>query len=330
MSGQSKTEPVKEIALGWIDKNRERLVDFGDRIWSHPELGLSEHGTSALLADELAGHGFRIEREVAGMATAFTAAWGEGKPVIGILGELDALAGLSQKADPHQDPVEEGAPGHGCGHNLHAAVSPEMGIRALDTVELMNTGVNYLREHVPKNVSIHYIIEEGGEQPNVVPAYARSWYYIRAPEREQVEQVYQKVLSIADGADLMTGAPHESEFLTGCCNKLPNAVLSKLVTDNMRRIGPPGHTEEERLFAAELAKTIPVESKRRSLLGGARPGGEELLEALFDERVLDAWDDGKSGTGSTDVADVSWVTPTMEFSTACCVLGTTAHKIPGR
>lgn len=404
-------EPLKGIALDWIKRNRGPLIGISDSIWRHPELGLREAKTSGLLADELVSHGFRIEREVAGMATAFTASWGTGKPVIGILGELDALAGLSQKAVPRQDPVREGEPGHGCGHNLHAAgglggalalktaletanipgtvrffacpaeetmdgkvwmvrdgcfdsvdavlshhpftvntaslrssnamnsvrfhfhgksshaaASPEMGISALDAVELMNTAVNYLREHVPQKVRIHYIIEEGGGQPNVVPAYARSWYFIRAPEREQVEQVYQRIMRIADGADLMTGTTHETEFLTGCCNKLPNAVLSKLVTDNMRRIGPPGHSEEERLFAAQLAETIPFESKRRSLLDNARPGGETLLEALFDERVLDAWDDGETGSGSTDVADVSWVTPTMEFSSACCILGTTAHS----
>ena len=411
MEAQTIIEEGKKTALRWIDGRQQRLIEISDRIWNFPELGLLEHDTSSLLADELIRYGFQVRKPVSGMDTGFVASWGSGKPVLAVLGELDALAGLSQKTVPHEEAVKTGAPGHGCGHNLHAvsalggalalkealeetglsgtvryygcpaeetldgkvwmvrdglfddvdvslshhpytvntaslgsssavnsvrfhfhgksshaAVSPEQGVSALDAVELMNTGVNYLREHVSDKVRIHYVVEEGGEQPNVVPAYARSWYFVRAPEREQVEVVYEKILRIAEGADLMTGTTHRVEFLTGCYNKLPNRVLSELVVANMRAVGPPVHSEEELKFARELAKSIPAEQKRSSLLGSGRPRGRELLDALFDERVLDAWDDGKSSPGSTDVSDVSWVTPAVEFSTACCIIGTTAHS----
>jgi aminobenzoyl-glutamate utilization protein B len=109
----------KEIALGWIDDNEKRIIEISDKAWEYAEVGLLEYKTSELLANEIEKHGFQVEREVAGMPTAFVATWGSGKPVIGVMGELDALAGVSQKAVPYKDPVVEGGPGHGCGHNIH-------------------------------------------------------------------------------------------------------------------------------------------------------------------------------------------------------------------
>jgi len=397
--------------LSWIDDNERRIIEISDKVWEYAEVGLLEYKTAKLLSDEIEKHGFEVERGVAGMPTAFVATWGRGKPVVGVLGELDALAGLSQNPVPYKDPVEEGAPGHGCGHNIHgtsgmagaiaaktamekagikgtikffgcpaeetlvgkvwlvrdgyfdgvdavlshhpvsentagigssnamnsvkfhfygktshAAASPEQGISALDAVELMNIGVNYLREHVIDKARIHYIIEEGGGQPNIVPAYARTWYYIRAPEREQVEYIYNWVLKIAEGADLIARTTHKVEFLTGCYNKLPNKALSELVVANMREIGAPVHTEDELEFARELEKTIPRELKKETLRKSERPGWEGMIDELFDEQVLDAWDEGKVDAGSTDVSDVSWVTPTMEFGTTGKTLATTFHS----
>ncbi|MEM2759092.1 MAG: amidohydrolase, partial [Candidatus Methanomethylicia archaeon] len=223
----------KDIALNWIEENKGRIISLSDTIWEYAELGLEEFKSSKLLADELEKHGFKVEMGIAGMPTAFVATWGSGKPIIGILGEYDALAGLSQKRVPWKEPIVEGAPGHGCGHNIfaaatvggaialkeamekgklngkikyfgcpaeetligkvfmaregvfkgldfainyhpsafntihlgttnamnsakfhffgrasHAGGSPEFGRSALDAVELMNVGVNYLREHV--------------------------------------------------------------------------------------------------------------------------------------------------------------------------------------
>ncbi|MEE8354246.1 MAG: amidohydrolase, partial [Candidatus Bathyarchaeia archaeon] len=258
---------MKQTAWTWIEDNKERLIEISDMIWGYAELGLVEERSAKLLADELESHGFKVERGVGGMPSAFYGVWGSGEPVIGIMGEYDALPGLSNKAVPRKEPLKEGAPGHGCGHNIHgtsglaaaialryaleeqgtratvkfygtpaeenydgkvfmartgifdevdaclshhpgsvntaglgssnamnsvkfhyygktahAAGSPEQGRSSLDAVELMNIGVNYMREHVIEKARVHYVIEEGGGQPNVVPDYARTWYYIRAPE----------------------------------------------------------------------------------------------------------------------------------------------------
>ena len=109
----------KEHAFDWIENNKELIIEISDKVWEFAELGLIESKSSALLVDELSKHGFRVERGIAGMPTAFVATWGEGKPVIGIMGEYDALPGLSQKKVPWKEPLEPGKPGHGCGHNIH-------------------------------------------------------------------------------------------------------------------------------------------------------------------------------------------------------------------
>jgi aminobenzoyl-glutamate utilization protein B len=401
----------KQIALAWIEDYRKKAIKISDAVWSYAELGLKEYKSSKLLSDEIETHGFNVDRGIAGMPTAFIATWGRGNPTIGFLGEYDALAGLSQKAVPYREAIKEGAPGHGCGHNLygtsslmgaiavktvieennipgtikffgcpaeetlvgkvfmvrdgvfdgvdvvlschpgtvntaglrssnamnsvkfhfhgrtaHAASDPENGISSLDAVELMSNGVNFMREHIIEKARVHYVTEEGGGQPNVVPAYTRTWYYVRAPERDQVEYIYNWVLKIADGADLMARTTHEVEFLTGCYNKLPNRVLSELVVSNMREIGAPKHTEEELDFARELNKSIPSELKKENLRRDGRPGWENMLDELFDERILDAYDEGRVGGGSTDVSDVSWVIPTIEFNTATWILGTPGHS----
>jgi aminobenzoyl-glutamate utilization protein B len=208
----------------------------------------------------------------------------------------------------------------------HAAGSPDRGRSALDAVELMNMGVNYMREHIVQEARIHYVIERGGQQPNVVPPYARSWFYIRAPERHQVEDLYKRILQIADGADLMARTTHEVEFLEGSYNVLPNKRLSELITNNMREIGTPEYTEEEMKFAEEISKTIPREDKEAGLRQTKRPNWEDFMDVLIDRTIPDAWDEGHIMPGSTDVADVSWVTPTMEFYTATEVLGVPGHS----
>jgi aminobenzoyl-glutamate utilization protein B len=401
----------KKIALDWIEENKNKLIDVSDAIWGFAELGLIEHKSSKLLADELEHHDFKVKRGVAGMPTAFVATWGSGKPVIGVMGEYDALSGLSQKRVPYKEPLEEGKPGHGCGHNIHgasgmggalavkaameeagihgtvkffgtpaeesasgkvwmvrdgvfdgvdavlshhpssmntaglssslannsvkfhfygktshAAGSPEQGRSALDAVELMNVGVNFLREHIIQDARIHYVIEKGGGQPNVVPDYARSWYLIRAPEREQVDRIYTRILDIAKGAALMTGTTHKIEFLKAIYNKLPSKALSDLVLSNMREIGVPDYTEEELEFAREIAKSITPDAKRTALMKSKRPRWEELVDVLIDRSIPDTWNEGEVSHGSTDVSDVSWQAPTMEFGTATWVLGTPGHS----
>jgi aminobenzoyl-glutamate utilization protein B len=402
---------AKEKALNWISQNESRIIEISNKIWEWAELGLIEYKSSSLLADELEKNGFTVQRGVAGMPTAFVASYGSGKPIIGVLGEYDALPGLSQKPTAKKEPLIPGGPGHGCGHNIygasgvagvmavkmameasgikgsikffgcpaeenfsgkafmvrdgifhdldavlghhpgimnaatldsclavssvkfrfygeaaHAAASPEHGRSALDAVELMNVGVNYLREHVIQEARIHYIIDSGGDQPNVVPAFARSWYYIRAPEREQVESMYKRILDIAKGAALMTGTTYDVELVEGTYNVVPNQALAELVVRNMREIGTPKYTEEEHRFAREMAKTIPAEEKREQLRKSKRPGWEKLLDVDIDETVPDPWGEGEVSPASTDVADVSWHAPTLEFSTVSGILGTPGHS----
>ncbi|MEM3005993.1 MAG: amidohydrolase, partial [Candidatus Bathyarchaeia archaeon] len=215
---------------------------------------------------------------------------------------------------------------HFFGRSSHAAGSPEQGRSALDAVELMNVGVNYMREHIIEKARIHYVIEAGGGQPNVVPDYARSWFYVRAPEREQVEQIYAWVLRIADGADLMAGTTHKVEFLGGCYNLLPNKTLSEVVISNMREIGPPKYTDEELKFAREIGKTVPPEQKRDALRKVNFPNWERYVDVDLVQEVIDPWDEGMVMAGSTDVSDVSWKTPTMEFGTSTFVLGAPGHS----
>jgi len=402
---------LKEKAWNWIDENRKNIVSIGDKIWELAELGLVENESSRILIEELRRHGFKVATGVAGMPTAFVAEWGKGRPVIGVLGEYDALPGISQKKVPYKDPLIEGAPGHGCGHNIygasgmagaiatryameeeglhgtvkffgtpaeenyagkvfmaraglfddveaclshhpgnintapmgsctavngvkfhfygkasHAAGSPEQGRSALDAVELMNIGVNYLREHVIEKARIHYVIEEGGGQPNVVPDYARSWYYIRAPERDQLEPIHERIVKVAEGAAMMTETELKVEFIDALYNVIPCKTLSDVVVSNMREIGAPTYTAKELEFAAKIAETFPKQQRIDRLRREKVPNYEKYIDVDLVTEILDPWDEGEVSPGSTDVGDISWITPTMEFGTTTFVLGAPDHS----
>jgi aminobenzoyl-glutamate utilization protein B len=215
---------------------------------------------------------------------------------------------------------------HYYGKTSHAAGSPEQGRSALDGIELMNIGVNFLREHVIPDARIHYVIEVGGGQPNVVPDYARSWYYIRAPQRDQVDHIYKRINKIAEGAALMTETELKIEFIAGIYNKIPSKVLSELVTANMREVGAPEWSKKELEFAKKIGETVPREEKVERLRKSKVPDWEKYLDVDLMTDILDAWNDGEVSSGSTDVSDVSWQCPTMEFSTTSMVLGTPGHS----
>ncbi len=222
--------------------------------------------------------------------------------------------------------VISGAHFHFHGKSSHAAANPEAGRSALDAVELMNVGVNYLREHIIPEARIHYVIEAGGGQPNVVPDYARSYYYIRAPEQALLEPIKQRVMKIAEGAALMTETRLEADMSWGGYHKIPNKVLSEVITANMRLVGPQKYSSEDYEFAAEIAKSIPIEDRETSLRKGKVPNWEKYVNQDLVTEIFDAWDDGTTSPGSTDVADVSWITPTLEFVTTCNVNGAPGHS----
>jgi len=400
----------------WIDANQELFTGISDQIWDFAEIGFTEERSSALQAEALEKAGFEVRRNIAEIPTAFIASHGTGKPVIAILGEFDALPGLSQERVPRPKPRVVGGNGHGCGHNLlgtagvsaamaikeamqagdvkgtiryygcpaeengaaktfmvkagafddvdlslcwhpdsynavltvnalavimvsfrfhgkaaHAAYDPYNGRSALDAVELMNVGANYLREHIIPDGRLHYVITNGGgTAPNVVPPFAESKYYVRAPLMPQAEEIYRRLLDVGRGAALMTGTEMEVVNKKGMSNLLLNKTMNDVFYEKMVEIGAPTFTREEVKFAEEIAATYSREALE-SFLG--RIYGKDLqlqLAMMFGSplftSILPNADSDYVLPGSTDVGDVSWVVPTAQISTTCQAFGTPGHS----
>jgi aminobenzoyl-glutamate utilization protein B len=392
----------------WIAGHAKMLTHLSDTVWQYAEQALQEERSAAILRQVLQEAGFDIEEDLGGMSTAFSASWGSGKPVIGFLGEYDALAGLSQKPVAHREALVTGGCGHGCGHNLlgvgalgatlalqqrmqelglhgtikffgcpaeeimtgkirmaaagcfdgldaaltwhpwqtnfvvnqpflamntakftfhgvsaHASANPELGRSALDAVELMNVGVNYLREHVPTDVRIHYSITNGGGEPNLVHARAQSYYYIRALRRQSVDSVFKRVVAIAHGAAQMTETQVEIELLSGCWHILPNKPLNELLYSCMIKVPTPQWSKDEQEFARESLREFPpekLEEIRSSYDGYLAPG------ELLDTHVQPLGDGKNMSWGSTDVSDVSWITPVAMIGTCCTPMAAMCHS----
>src|SRR6185437_14223137 len=294
----------------------------------------------------LEAQGFRVSRDVAGIPTAVMGESGEGGPVIAILGEYDALPGLSQEAGVAEPrPLPGPGFGHGCGHNMlgsasllaaaavkdylaangikgrvryygcpaeeggaakgfmaragvfsdvdvaiswhpsafssvnepvslantridfsftgrasHAAAAPHLGRSALDAVELMNVGVNYMREHMPSDARIHYaVLDAGGIAPNVVQTRAKVSCPISARELPDLTRLIARVRKVADGAALMTETRVESQVVSAVSNLLANTPLEKAMYDNLMRLGPPPFDDTDRAFAAKIQATLTEE-----------------------------------------------------------------------
>jgi aminobenzoyl-glutamate utilization protein B len=210
------------------------------------------------------------------------------------------------------------------GRTAHAAAAPHMGISALDAVELMNVGVNYLREHIIQDARIHYVITKGGGQPNVVPAEAEVWYYVRAPHRSDVEDIYQKVIAIANGACLMTGATVDIKFVKGVHEVVHNTVVSQVLEESLLKVGGPQFTDEEKAFAREIEKSFTPGQKESVLRASGVPA--EYWGLSLHDGVAPGCDHGAIQHGSTDVAEVSWIAPTGEITTAAWVMGVAGHS----
>ncbi len=401
-------------AIKWVRANRELLIDISDQIWQFAELGLEEFKSSSILKKTLNEAGFSVSSNVADMPTAFYADYGKGKPVIGILGEYDALPGLSQKATPFKEVLTEGAPGHGCGHNLlgvgslgavlavkdaidlgsisgtiryygcpaeetfnakgymireglfddvdiamtwhpgnfnmlnlmsslainsvvfkfhgrtaHAAGDPQNGRSALDAVELMNIGANFMREHMISEARLHYVITHGGDVPNVVPAEAEVHYFVRAPERHQVEELYARLINIAKGATLMTDTTMEIDFLSGMYNTMYTKVVDDVISSAMKKVGTPRFNRDDITFANELKKSVPknsLEGYYRLIPPDMLDFAKAILSQPLNKIIVPPMGKGKVMPGSTDVADVSWKVPLGEFGTACEILGSPGHS----
>ncbi|WP_445621023.1 amidohydrolase [Kushneria sp. Sum13] len=405
-----------------VEARRDQFIALADAIWDHPETRFEEHVSSRLLADALEAEGFHVERGVAGMETAFVASIGSGAPVIALLGEFDALTGLSQRggASTHE-PLEPGGNGHGCGHNLlgtaalaaavaarddlrargrlegagtlrfygcpgeeggsgktfmvreglfddvdaaltwhpmtftglfstptlaniqayfrfhgtaaHAANSPHLGRSALDAVELMNIGANYLREHVPEQARLHYAItDSGGSSPNVVQDSAEVLYLVRAPAMPETEEIYSRLQDVARGAALMTGTSVEVTFDKACSSYLPNRTLEALMFEQIQTLGAPAFDESDQRYARTIADTITPTGRHADLDGMRRmtgPDTQDRIEAFEGQVLADAvlapGDDREIMKGSTDVGDVSRVVPTAQCYVSCFAIGTALH-----
>ncbi|SFK85269.1 aminobenzoyl-glutamate utilization protein B [Lachnospiraceae bacterium KH1T2] len=409
----------KKEAVDYIDKHSNIFTEVSDQIWATPELSLKEYRSAALYEKVLEENGFTVEKEIDGIETAFTGTFGHGKPVIGILGEFDALSGLSQKkGQVKHKPLVPGAPGHGCGHNMlgagalaaafaikdyletsgregtvifygcpgeeggaakafmardniwysldaaltwhpedvnevktgtnnstiqilydfhgisaHAAGDPEDGRSALDAVELMNTGVQYLREHMTSDCRIHYAITDaGGVSPNVVQDHASVLYMVRAGKVRACVDLLKRVDKIAQGAALMTETSYDRTFIDGTADLVPNFTLENVFYENFKELGVPAYTEKELDFAQKLRDTCPVNEapgfastlsdEIREFTAKASKNGtkamNDFLVPLYHSNAFQA--------GSTDVGDVSWETPTAQIHVAGFVSGAPGHS----
>jgi len=196
------------------------------------------------------------------------------------------------------------------GVSAHAAGSPELGRSALDAVEAMDNMVNMMREHIPQETRIHYVITNGGKAPNVVPDFAEVFYYVRHPKRDKVVEIFNRVTKAAEGAAIGTGTTMKFEVIDGTHDLLLNKTLADVMQVNLESIGGIPYTEEEKLFAKSLQK---------SFLGNIPP--IEDAQKVFPMKV-----ELTAGGGSTDVGDVSYTIPTVGLSTATWVPGTPAHS----
>ena len=409
----------KQLLYTAVENKAAQLTDLSDKIWAHAELSMQEYRSAEEYIKMLKAEGFTVEEKLCGIPTAFLGRFGSGKPVIGILGEFDALSGLSQKACATQrEWLVPGGNGHGCGHNLlgaaslgaaitikeqieagklsgtvvfygcpgeegcagktfmardgmfrdldaalcwhpgdtnevttgsnaasmqveytftgtasHAAGDPEHGRSALDAAELMNIGVQFLREHMPKSCCLHYsFLDAGGVSPNVVQPTAKVLYMVRGDSVRSAKALLARVNKIAQGAALMTETEFTTRQIDGTSDTVSNTVLEKLIYENLKQAPLPVYTAEEEVFAAAMKTTcgepaVPgdacrIDRKVKAKVSKLTDGGKLPLNNF----VMDYVPSNYMSPGSTDVGDVSWLTPTAQFTAVTWVSGSPGHS----
>lgn len=410
----------KRAALAVIEDKAGLVNHVADSIWEYAELSLQEERSCAKYCEVLEQEGFAVEKGVCGIPTAFSAAYGSGKPVIGLLAEYDALSGLSQKAGSlTREETCPGGNGHGCGHNLlgagafaaalgvkawlqtsgnegtvvlygcpgeeggaakafmardelwrgldaaltwhpddtnevvtgssnaciqtqyhftgvsaHAATDPDRGRSALDAVEVMNMGVQFLREHMSDKARVHYAITDtGGRSPNVVQARASVLYMVRSNHVAEAVELQKRVDKIAQGAALITETSVEKRFIDGLADTITNHALEELLYHNFEALGVPSYTAEEHAYADALAATYPgsdtlpgigakydgdIAERTRALREQGGHAMNDFLAPLYQGEAFEP--------GSTDVGDVSWQCPTAQIHVAAWPNGCPGHS----
>ncbi len=395
-TGNQSTPADRAEILKLVDAGAPQYKDISKQIWGFAELGYHESKSSTLLQTQLKAAGFTVQAGVADEPTAFIASYGSGSPVIAILGEYDALPGLSQQAIATREAVVSAAPGHGCGHNLlgagaalaavatrqymaehhvagtlrfygtpaeeggsgkvymvragifkdvdvvlhwhpsdrngvnnggalavtsakftfhgiaaHAALAPDRGRSALDAVMLMGNGLEFMREHIPSNARIHYVISKGGVAPNVVPDLAEMDLMARDPYNQVLDGIWARILKVAQGAAMMTETTLEVRNVGSDANIIGNDPLAKVAQRNLEIVGGYTLDPTQRAFALDLQKSLAP--------GNAAPLDQtSIIQPL---RPVDP----NAPSASTDVGDVSWNVPTIGFGAATFVPGVSAH-----
>ncbi len=214
---------------------------------------------------------------------------------------------------------------HFSGTPSHAAQSPATGRSALDAVQLMNTGVEYLREHAPDKARIHYTIPNGGGVPNVVPSEATAWYFIRSPKRPQVDRLSDRVSEIAEGAAMMTGTSVSREYVTGAWELLSNDTIGDVMYENLQAAGPIDYSEADRSFARDLQESMDAGTIEDRFFDLPESVAATIDDASLFSKPFERTDRSRLMMGSTDVGDVSWITPTAQFRASAWAVGTRPH-----
>jgi aminobenzoyl-glutamate utilization protein B len=394
---------------GLVARHQDDLTGLADRVWGMPETLYGEFRSSAEHAAMLRAKGFRVTEGVAGIPTAVTGEAGTGGPLIAILGEYDALPGLSQVAGlDRPEELETGGPGHGCGHNLlgsaamlaacavkdwleatgtpgrvryygcpaeeggaaktfmvrdgafddvdaavtwhpggmtrvddplslantrmdfhfsgraaHAAAQPHLGRSALDAVELMSVGVNYLREHMVQDARIHYAyLDAGGKAPNVVQARASVRYSIRALDLHEMLALVERVKKVAEGAALMTETSVEFQMFAAVSNHFENLTMDKTMQQALDELGGVPFDDLDRAYAAKIRATL----SSSDIAAEWSVVNQAPSDAVLCDWVVPMRPNGKVLIGSTDVGDVTWKVPTTEVLVATAAIGTPLHS----
>lgn len=406
MTNLTNSDPI----WAYADAKKQAFAELADRVWATPELCYGEYRSVAEHTRMLHEQGFRVTENLAGLPTAVMGEAGDGGPVIAILGEFDALPGLSQEAGIAEPrPLPGNGNGHGCGHNLlgsaallaatalkdwlaatgrkgrvryygcpaeeggaaksfmvragafddvdaaitwhpdtftrvweplslanmridftfhgrasHASAAPHLGRSALDAIELMNVGANYMREHMPADARVHYaILDAGGVAPNVVQAKATVRYLVRAKELPGLLTLIERVKKIAEGAALMTETRVEAKIVSAVSNLLANTPLEDAMAAAFERLGGVPFDAADRAFAAEIQATLTagdIESDYRSV-GLPVEENRPLCDTVVPRFLK-----GEPMIGSTDVGDVSWKVPLVQALVACQAIGTPGHS----
>lgn len=395
LSAQTNVDALKNQAIDRVEKHSADLIALSDDIWEYAEIAFKENQSAKALADFAEVHGFTVTRGVGEIPTAFTAEYSRGDgPTIGIMGEFDALPGLSQETKPFKSPLVESAPGHGCGHNLfgvaslgaaitikemiesgefegtirfygtpaeekffgklwmiraglfddidvmmdwhpsaetqanvqsslalvdflvefygqaaHASGDPWNGRSAGDALELYTDGINMYREHIKPTVRIHYHIQDAGKVVNVVPDYSKIWVRVRDTKRAGMQEVYERVMAMAEGAAIMANVDHKVSLISGIHEVLPNRTGGAALQANLETLGTIEYTPEEEEFAKAIQRAT----------------GKEEVGIDMEIKPLKETAEHPMG-GSTDVGDVSFIAPTIRLGVTTAPKGTPWHS----